>query len=213
VGDIRAEATQGLPQITVQYNRNKLGQYGLNISDLNKLIETAFSGSTAGVIYEGEKRFDFVVRLDENHRTNINDIKDLFVTIPNGNQVPLKEVANISYKPGPMQISRDNTNRRTYVGINVRGRDVKSLVEEIQATLDEKLDLPAGYYIQYGGAFENLERATKTFNCCCSNSLGFNFFACFYSSKIVQTNFNDLYGYSFSCRRWDFLFILTRNAF
>ncbi len=161
VGDIRAEATQGLPQITIQYNRNKLGQYGLNISDLNKLVETAFSGSRAGVIYEGEKRFELVVRLDREHRTNINDIRNLYVDIPNGNQVPLNAVADISYQPGPMQISRDNTNRRTYVGINVRGRDVKSLVEEIQQKLDSELDLPAGYYIRYGGAFENLERATK----------------------------------------------------
>ncbi len=161
VGDLKTEATQGLPQITIQYNRNRLGQYGLNISDLNKLIETAFSGSSAGVIYEGEKRFDLVVRLDKEHRTNINDIKNLYVDIPNGNQVPLNAVADISYQPGPMQISRDNTNRRTYVGINVRGRDVKSLVKEIQQKLDKELDLPAGYYIRYGGAFENLERASK----------------------------------------------------
>ena len=161
VGDLRAEATQGLPQITVVYNREKIGQYGLRIADLNKLIETAFSGSKAGVIYEGEKRFDITMRLTDANRTNINDIKNLFVYLPNGNQVPLKEVAEVSYKPGPMQISRDNTNRRTYVGVNVRGRDVKSLVEEIQQKLDAELDLPAGYYIRYGGAFENLERATN----------------------------------------------------
>jgi cobalt-zinc-cadmium resistance protein CzcA len=158
---IKAEATRGLPQITVNYNRTKLGQYGLKIKDLNTVVETAFSGGVAGVIYEGERMFDLVVRLDEEHRQSIDDLRNLFVNTPNGNQVPLKEVAEISYQPGPMQISRDNTNRRTYVGINVEGRDVKSLVEEIQQTLDEELELPSGYYIRYGGAFENLERATK----------------------------------------------------
>lgn len=161
VGDIRAEATQGLPQITVRYNREKMGLYGLKISDINRQVESAFSGASAGVIYEGEKRFDLVIRLDKSFRTNISDIQNLYVNLPNGNQLPLSEIANVSYRSGPMQISRDNTNRRTFVGINVRGRDVKSLVEEIQKTLDEKLELPAGYYIRYGGAFENLQRATS----------------------------------------------------
>ncbi|MFA8451543.1 MAG: CusA/CzcA family heavy metal efflux RND transporter [Bacteroidales bacterium] len=162
VGDIKSEATQGLPQITIQYNRKKLGQYGLNVSDLNQLVSTSFSGNKAGVIYEGQKSFDVVIRLNNEKRTDINDIKNLFVYMPNGKQIPLKEVAEISYKPGPMQISRENTNRRTYVGVNVRGRDVKSLVQEIQEILDAKLNLPAGYYIRYGGSFENLENATKS---------------------------------------------------
>ncbi len=161
VGDIHAEATKGLPQITVHFNRAKVGQYGLKIAELNKLIETAFSGSNAGVVYEGEKRFDIVMRLIDKKRTDINDIRNLYVTLPNGQQIPMQEIADIRYKLGPMQISRDNTNRRTYVGINVRGRDVKSLVSEIQQKLDAELELPAGYYIRYGGAFENLERATN----------------------------------------------------
>ena len=161
VAGIKVEATRGLPQITVKYDRTKLGQYGLKIKDLNTVVETAFSGGVAGVIYEGERMYDLVVRLDEEHRKSINDIRDLFVNTPDGNQIPLKEVAEISYQPGPMQISRDNTNRQTYVGINVEGRDVKSLVNEIRQTLDKKLTLPPGYYIRYGGAFENLERATN----------------------------------------------------
>ena len=110
---------------------------------------------------KGKKRFDLVVRLDEKHRRSIDDLKNLYVNLPNGSQIPLKEVASISYQPGPMQISRDNTNRRTYVGINVRGRDIKSLVEEIQQKLNAQLELPPGYYIRYGGAFENLERASE----------------------------------------------------
>ena len=162
VADMKVEATTGMPQMTIHYERGELAQYGLNINDVNKTIETAFAGGKAGVIFEGERRFDLVVRLDSAHRTNIEDVKNLYINTPNGAQVPLKEVANISYEPGPMQISRDNTNRRTYVGINVRGRDIKSLVEEIQQKLNAELDLPPGYYIRYGGAFENLERATST---------------------------------------------------
>ncbi|MGK7392855.1 MAG: CusA/CzcA family heavy metal efflux RND transporter [Candidatus Cyclobacteriaceae bacterium M2_1C_046] len=161
VGDMKVEATTGLPQMTIIYDRNDLAQYGLNINDINKTIETAFAGGKAGTIFEGEKRFDLVVRLDSSYRKNIEDVRNLYINTPTGTQIPLNEVAEIDYQAGPMQISRDNTNRRTYVGINVRGRDVKSLVTEIQQKLDADLHLPPGYYIRYGGAFENLERATN----------------------------------------------------
>jgi cobalt-zinc-cadmium resistance protein CzcA len=160
VAGVKAEATRGLPQITVNYNRQMLGRYGLNIDDVNLVIESAFSGGVASNIYEGEKMFDLVVRLDEKHRKDIDNVRNLFISLPDGNQIPLKEIAEISYKPGPMQISRDNTNRRTYVGVNVEDRDIKSLVNEIKKTLDDNLTLPPGYYIRYGGAFENFERAT-----------------------------------------------------
>ncbi len=183
IAGVKAEATRGLPQITVHYNRNKMGRYGLNIKELNTIIETAFSGGVAGVIYEGEKMFDLVVRLDKQHRSSIDDIRNLFVYLPDGNQIPIKEVAEISYQPGPMQISRDNTNRRTYVGINVEGRDVKSLVEEIQTTLDEKLKLPTGYYIRYGGAFENLERASKRLSLVVPLALALIFMLVFFAVK------------------------------
>ena len=159
--DVRVEATSGLPQITVTYNRAKLAQYGLNIKKLNQYVSSAFAGASAGVIFEGEKRFDVVIRLSESYRQDINNLMDLFVDLPNGSQVPLKEVAEISYKPGPMQISRDNTYRRIYVGVNVRGRDVESMIEEIQAKMDKELELPSGYYITYGGSFENLKRAKE----------------------------------------------------
>jgi cobalt-zinc-cadmium resistance protein CzcA len=161
VADMKVEATAGLPQITVNYNRNKIAQYGLNVSELNSLIQSAFAGGKAGVIFEGERRFDLVVRLDEEHRTNIDNLRNLYVTLPSGAQIPLREVAEVSYEPGPMQISRDNTNRRVNVGVNIRDRDVKSVVEDIQNRLDAEFDLPAGYYIRYGGAFENLERASS----------------------------------------------------
>ncbi|MCF6341238.1 MAG: CusA/CzcA family heavy metal efflux RND transporter, partial [Bacteroidales bacterium] len=183
VAGVKAEATRGLPQITVHYDRNKLGRYGLNITELNTLVETAFSGGVAGSIYEGERMFDLVVRLDEKHRTSIDDIRNLYVDLPDGNQVPLKEVADISYQPGPMQISRDNTNRRTYVGINVEDRDIKSLVHDIQKILDKKLELPPGYYIRYGGAFENLERATKRLSLVVPLALALIFMLVFFAVK------------------------------
>jgi cobalt-zinc-cadmium resistance protein CzcA len=183
VAGVTAERTTGLPQITVRYDRNKLGRYGLKIKDLNTVIESAFSGGVAGVIYEGEKLFDLVVRLDEEHRKSIDDIRNLYVNLPDGAQVPLKEVADISYQPGPMQISRDNTNRRTYVGINVEGRDVKSLVTEIQQTLDERLELPTGYYIRYGGAFENLQRASKRLSLVVPLALALIFMLVFFAIK------------------------------
>ncbi|MDV7187739.1 CusA/CzcA family heavy metal efflux RND transporter [Lutibacter sp. TH_r2] len=161
IGDMKAEATTGLPQMTIVYNRNKLAQYGLQINNLNKMVQSAFAGGNAGVIFEGEKRFDLVVRLNAQNRKDITDVQNLFINLPSGAQIPLREVAEISYKAGPMQISRDNTNRRTYVGINVRGRDVKSLVTELKSKLDAELELPSGYFIRYGGAFENLERASN----------------------------------------------------
>ena len=159
VGDVNAERTSGLPQMTVRYNREKIAQYGLNIQKINEYVSAAFAGGKAGVIFEGEKRFDMVIRFDEEHRKGINDLRTLYIDLPDGTQVPIKEVATISYVPGPMQISRENTFRRTYVGVNTRGRDVESVVTDIQDKLDAELDLPPGYYITYGGEFENLQRA------------------------------------------------------
>ncbi len=159
IGDIRVEATTGLPQIVIRYDRRKLAQYGLSVEDLNQAVATAFGGGEAGVVFEGEKRFALVVRLQPEYRQNIDHVKDLWILLPDGSRIPLREVAHIQYKPGPMQVSRDNTHRRVYVGVNVRGRDIESLVDEIRQKLDEQLQLPPGYYIQYGGAFENLQRA------------------------------------------------------
>ncbi|MFZ6663721.1 CusA/CzcA family heavy metal efflux RND transporter [Peijinzhouia sedimentorum] len=158
-GDVNPERTSGLPQMTVRYNRDKIAQYGLDIQKINEYVSSAFAGGVAGVIFEGEKRFDLVIRFDEAHRKSIDDLRTLYIDLPDGTQVPIKEVADISYVPGPMQISRDNTYRRTYVGVNTRGRDVESVVNDIQEKLDAQLDLPPGYYISYGGEFENLERA------------------------------------------------------
>ena len=160
-GDVNPERITGLPQMTVRYDRDKLAQYGLDVQKLNEYISTAFAGGVAGVVFEGEKRFDLVVRLDEAHRQSIDDLRTLYVDLSDGTQIPIKEVADIRYVPGPMQISRDDTYRRTYVGVNARGRDVESVVNDIQQRLDEELELPPGYYVSYGGEFENLQRAKR----------------------------------------------------
>jgi heavy metal efflux system protein len=161
VTDAKAERVSGLPQITVRYDKDKLALYGLNVGDLNKVIRIGFAGETAGMVYEGEKRFNITVRLAQNSRQDISNLKTLFVTLPSGSQIPLEQVADIAYEPGPQQISRENGKRRITIGFNVRGRDVQSVVKEIQQKLETKLKLPAGYYLTYGGQFENLVEANK----------------------------------------------------
>lgn len=161
VGDLRVEQVTGLPQMVVRYNRDRVAQYGLNIDDLNQTLKTGFAGEKAGVVFENERRFDMVVRLDESQRQDIENIRNLYVTLPNGSQIPMKEVASIEVERGPMQISRENTRRRITIGINARGRDVESLTKEIDEKLSANLDLPAGYFIEYGGAFENLKSAKE----------------------------------------------------
>lgn len=161
ISDGKVERVTGLPQITVRYDKDKLALYGLNIEDLNKVVRVGFAGEKAGVVYEGEKRFDLVLRLSASNRTDINSLKNLFVNLPSGNQIPLEQIATIQYESGPMQISRENGKRRIVIGFNVRGRDVKTVVDEIQQRLDRRLNLPSGYYITYGGQFENLIEATQ----------------------------------------------------
>lgn len=160
IADAKAERVAGLPQITIRYNKDKLALYGLNVGDLNKVIRIGFAGEKTGDIYEGEKRFDMVLRLEKDSRSDISNLKTLYITLPSGSQIPLEQVADINYEPGPMQISREDGKRRIVVGFNVRGRDVKSVVDEIQKNLNKKLKLPAGYYVTYGGQFENLIEAS-----------------------------------------------------
>ncbi|RYD94442.1 MAG: efflux RND transporter permease subunit, partial [Sphingobacteriales bacterium] len=153
------EKVSGLPQIQVVYNRDKMAQYGLNISDVNMILRTAFAGSVTGVVFEGEKRFDMVVRLNRDLRENISGVENLLVPLPSGNKVPLSQVADIAFKDAPAQVSREDGKRRIYVGFNVQGRDVETTVQEIQDKLNTALKLPAGYYLTYGGQFQNLQAA------------------------------------------------------
>ncbi len=156
--DIKVEQVDGLPQLMIRYDRQKIAQYGLNIQDLNTIIRTAYAGETAGVIFEGERKFDVVVRLAENYRHSVN-LDQLFVANSYGEQMPVSQIAHVDYEEGPMQISREDTKRRVTIGINVRNRDVESLVEDIQQQLDSRLNLLHGYCVTYGGDFENLQAA------------------------------------------------------
>jgi len=157
--DIIIEKTEGLPQMSVVYNRSKIARYGLNITDLNDMIALSFAGKTVGNVFEGEKRFDMVIRLDSSNRVDIDDLRNLYVSTPQGQQIPLQELAKIEYTEGPAKISRDNTHRRIVVGINVRNRDLQSVVDDVQKIVNKKIKLPQGYYVTYGGQFENLQSA------------------------------------------------------
>jgi cobalt-zinc-cadmium resistance protein CzcA len=159
VQDINVEKVTGLPQIQIEYNREKIAQYGINISDINQLVRTAFAGSSAGVIFEEEKRFDLVVRFDKEFRQDLENVKNLYVSLPTGGQISLDQLADVQIKSGPAQISRENTKRRITIGFNVRGRDVESIIKEVRSKIDKNIKLPPGYFVTYGGQFENLVAA------------------------------------------------------
>ncbi len=158
--DISVEKVAGLPQMSVKYDRQKIAKYGLNIEELNNLITMGFAGKPAGTVFEGEKQFDLVVRFDKKHHQNIDDIETTTVQLPNGTQLPITEFATVSYTKGPAKISRDNTKRRIVVGVNVRNRDLESVVNDAQLAIEKNVKLPTGYTIEYGGQFENLRAAT-----------------------------------------------------
>lgn len=157
----QVERVSGLPQINVTYDRTRIANYGLNVEDVNNVLSTAFAGKSAGQIFENERRFDLVVRLDSLYRTNIDDVSNLMIPTNTGTQVPLSQVANIEYKLGPAQISREAGKRRIVIGFNVKGRDVESVVQDIQEKLAKEIKLPSGYYFTYGGQFENLKEASQ----------------------------------------------------
>jgi len=157
----QVERVSGLPQINVEYDRTRLANYGINVEDVNNVVSTAFAGKSAGQVFENERRFDLVVRLDSTYRTDIDDVSNLMIPTNTGNQIPLSQVATISYKLGAAQISRESSKRRIVIGFNVSGRDVQSVVEDIQQKLNEQVKLPTGYYFTYGGQFENLQKASK----------------------------------------------------
>jgi heavy metal efflux system protein len=161
VQDINVEKVTGLAQIQVEYNRDLLAQYGLSVSEVNSVLRTAFAGSQAGVVFDEEKRFGLVVRLDKDYRHNLADVKNLTVALRDGHQIPFEQVAQISVKSGPAQVSRENTKRRITIGFNVRNRDVKSVIKDVTAKIDQKIQLPVGYSVLYGGQYKNLEAAQK----------------------------------------------------
>ncbi len=159
--DIILEKTAGLPQMSVKYERRKIAYYGLDIKTLNHYLAMAFGGATTGTIFEGEKRFDLVVRMQKQNRQEIDDLRQLQVPLNNGNQIPLRELAEISVTEGPAKISRDNAHRRVVVSVNVRNRDLQSVVLDIQSRINKNVILDPGNYISYGGQFENLKNASR----------------------------------------------------
>ena len=158
--DLYVEEVTGLPQIMISFRREDIARYGLNIQDVNTVINTALAGQSAGWIYEGEKRFDLVVRLEETAKKDIEDIRNLFVTAASGERIPLDQLADISFKSGPNQIQRDDAKRRIIIGFNVRGRDVESIVTELKSKIEKEVKFESGYYPTYGGTFKNLQEAT-----------------------------------------------------
>ncbi len=161
VEDINVEKVTGLAQVQVDYNRDRLAQYGLSVDDVNRVLRAAFAGSQAGVVFDEEKRFGLVVRLEENYRQRVDDVRSLSVALPGGGQIHFDQVADISVRSGPAQVSRENTRRRITIGFNVRNRDIGSVIEDVTRSIDSRVNLPAGYYVTYGGQFKNLEAAKK----------------------------------------------------
>ncbi len=159
--DIVVEKTEGLPQMSIKIKRNKLAQYGLTVEEINRVIAVALGGMPAGEVFDGEKRFDMTVKFDRDLMRNIDAVKNIPVILPGGRSVPLNEVALVKQINGPAKISRDATKRRIAIGVNVRGRDMESVVEDIQRVIEREIKLPPGYTVEYGGQFENLRSAKK----------------------------------------------------
>jgi cobalt-zinc-cadmium resistance protein CzcA len=184
--DLYVEQVTGLPQIQIVFNRDEIAKYGLNIKDINTVIESAFAGKSAGMVYEGERRFDLVVRLQEKYRSSIKDVSNLYITTPHGHQIPLNQVATISFKEGPNQIQRDDTKRRITIGFNVRNRDVESIVTEIKDKINKNIDFPAGYYATYGGQFQNLVEARARLSIAVPVALLLILFLLYFTFKSVK---------------------------
>lgn len=158
--DPQVEAITGLPQISVEYDRLRLAGHGISIQEANDVLSAAFAGRVVGQAFENERSFDVVVRLDSTFRTDIEDVRNLPVAGEDGSLIPLNQLARVEYKLGPAQISREDGKRRIVVGFNVAGRDVASVVKDLKEALNNKR-LPTGYFMTYGGQFENLEAASN----------------------------------------------------
>ncbi len=180
------EPVTGMPEIVIEYNRSAIAQYNMNISDINKTINTAFAGQSSGQLFDGEKRFDLVVRLNTDKRKELADVKNLLIPASNGSHIPLYQLAEVNIKNGPNQIQREDAKRRIVIGFNVRGRDVQSIVNELQKKVDTEIKFPAGYYVTFGGAFENLNAAKQRLMIAVPVSLVLIFILLFFAFKSVK---------------------------
>ena len=161
VGDPYVEKTDGLPQLQIEYDRQMLAKYGISVRRANEVLQTAFAGKIAGCVFEENRKFDIVIRIDDAECNEVTAFENLYIPAPSGVNVPLRQIATIAFKEAPSQISHEDGERSIFVGFNVKGRDVQSTVKDIQAILDSKLKLPVGYHYSYGGEFENLQHATE----------------------------------------------------
>jgi len=159
--NIFVEPVTGMPQIVIEYNRDLIARYGLSVAEINRVVNTALAGQSTGLVFEDEKRFDLVVRLKNDRRRNIDDVQNMLIPTRDGLQIPLSQLASVQVKDGPNQIQREDAKRRIVVGFNIAGRDVQSIVQELQGKVSTTLKLPSGYYVVYGGAFENLNQAKQ----------------------------------------------------
>jgi heavy metal efflux system protein len=184
--NLYVEPITGMPQIVIAYNRPLIAQYHLSIADINKVVNTALAGQTTGLIFEQEKRFDLVVRLDATQRKSLEDVESLLIATPSGLQIPLSQLANVRIKNGPNQIQREDAKRRIVVGFNIKDRDVQSIVNELQQKVDKQLKFPTGYYVTYGGSFENLEKAKNRLLIAVPVSLFLIFLLLFFAFKSVK---------------------------
>ena len=184
--NLYVESVSGMPQVIIAYKRDMIAQYNLTISDINKIVNTALAGQSTGMIFEGEKRFDLVVRLAGEQKKDIQDIQNLLIPTPNGTQIPLSQLADVAIKDGPNQIQREDAKRRIVVGFNVRGRDVQTIVNELQGKIDKKIKFPTGYYVTYGGAFENLNAAKQRLMIAVPVSLILIFLLLFFASNSIK---------------------------
>lgn len=184
--NLYVEPVTGMPQIIIEYNRHIIAQHHLSIADINKVVNTALAGQSTGMVFEEEKRFDLVVRLANTERKNLEDVQNLLIPTANGQQIPLSQLASVSIKDGPNQIQREDAKRRIVVGFNVKGRDVQSIVEELQRKVNAQIKFPAGYFVNYGGAFENLNQAKKRLMIAVPVSLLLIFILLFFAFKSVK---------------------------
>ena len=184
--NLYVEAVTGMPEVLIDYNRDAIAQYNLSISDINKVVNTAFAGQSTGLLFEGEKRFDIVVRLQSDRRNNLEDVKNLLIPTSNGTQIPLYQLAQVEIKNGPNQIQREDAKRRIIVGFNIRGRDVQTIVNELQQKVETQIKFPAGYYVTYGGAFENLNAAKQRLMIAVPVSLVLIFILLFFAFNSVK---------------------------
>lgn len=184
--NLYVEPITGMPQLLINYNRQAIARHNLSIAFVNQIINSSLAGAQAGVVYEGEKKFDLVVRVEKDKRQDVKDIQNLLIPTPSGQQIPLHEVAQVQIKEGPNQIQRENTQRRIIVGFNVKDRDVQSIVEELQSKVNAQVELPTGYYITYGGQFENLNQAKDRLSLAVPLALGLIFVLLFFAFKNIK---------------------------